>query len=233
MRSRWLLFLWVSCFAIDQIYVINLDRRPEKFAMTKEKLAKYGVVAKRFSAVDGQKVIVKGVSPRLSRGGVGVILSHLGVLRDAQKKKYRAIWVMEDDVEILRDPTEMERVMEEIAAYDSKWDVIYTDWETKNRQGKYVPCLSVPEHPKKTFHPLAWYQKLNRKITENFSRCGPRFGTYSIVISKNGVARILRHYRKYGIYGAYDCEMPFIEGIRLYRLNRDVVSTIPDAISDN
>ncbi len=41
---------------IDAIYLINLDRRPDRLAAAAEKLAKYGIEYQRFSAIDGRQL---------------------------------------------------------------------------------------------------------------------------------------------------------------------------------
>jgi GR25 family glycosyltransferase involved in LPS biosynthesis len=38
---------------IDTIYVINLDKRPEKYALVSKELSKYGITPQRFSAING------------------------------------------------------------------------------------------------------------------------------------------------------------------------------------
>ena len=40
----------------------------------------------------------------MSRGAVGIVLSHLSVLQDAIDSGYKTVWVMEDDVEVVQDP---------------------------------------------------------------------------------------------------------------------------------
>jgi len=47
---------------IDFIYMINLDRRPEKFAMASEQLHHYGIFPYRFSAVNGWELTVEAIN---------------------------------------------------------------------------------------------------------------------------------------------------------------------------
>ncbi len=44
--------------SIDQIYVISLDRTPERFLFVKNQLEKLGLKFKKFSAIDGKSIIV-------------------------------------------------------------------------------------------------------------------------------------------------------------------------------
>lgn len=58
---------------IDFIYMINLDKRPEKFKESAKQLAKYGVVPYRFSAVNGWELsteVINDVGLKYKRGMV-------------------------------------------------------------------------------------------------------------------------------------------------------------------
>ena len=76
--------------------------------MTKEKL-----MGKIYKKIDDDEVVSNEFidkegevyfSLALSRGAIGIILSHLSVLQDAYDAGYETIWVMEDDVEVLQMP---------------------------------------------------------------------------------------------------------------------------------
>jgi hypothetical protein len=47
---------------IDFIYMLNLDRRPEKFKLSLDQLAQYNIVPFRFSAVDGWEKPLKEIA---------------------------------------------------------------------------------------------------------------------------------------------------------------------------
>jgi GR25 family glycosyltransferase involved in LPS biosynthesis len=40
----------------------------------------------------------------MSRGAIGIVLSHLSILQDAYNAGYQTIWVMEDDIEVIQNP---------------------------------------------------------------------------------------------------------------------------------
>ncbi|PCI91143.1 hypothetical protein COB11_08655, partial [Candidatus Aerophobetes bacterium] len=46
---------------IDFIYMINLDKRPEKFELSKKQLDKYGITPYRFSAVNGWELPIEAI----------------------------------------------------------------------------------------------------------------------------------------------------------------------------
>lgn len=82
---------------VDQVYVINLDRREERWDHVKSQLETYNIEAERFSAVDGYEH-PKRNEVGISRGELGCSLSHKQVLEDAKENDYGSICVFEDDI---------------------------------------------------------------------------------------------------------------------------------------
>jgi GR25 family glycosyltransferase involved in LPS biosynthesis len=102
----------------DHIYILNLKEEKEKYNKTQKKLKKYNIKAKRFEAIDGnlykeefekrKKAWLKnplnflkyrkGGSLYRSYGAYGCLLSHIEIIRDAIKKKYKNILILEDDI---------------------------------------------------------------------------------------------------------------------------------------
>ena len=170
----------------------------------------------------------------MPRGSIGIVLSHLSVLRDAYDSGYETIWVMEDDIEVIRNPREISTA---IAALDrdvgnKKWDILFTDRDTKGQQGQYVSCTSFarrpdfsPKNPKKC--------EINVKINKNFRRIGTRYGAYSMIVRRSGMKKILDFYSKHNLFLPYDMEYAFPDSIAMYTVLNDIVSTQPKALSDN
>jgi GR25 family glycosyltransferase involved in LPS biosynthesis len=106
---------------------------------------------------------------QLPLGAIGCTMSHLSVLMDAYLCGYETIWVMEDDIELLQDPHLLSSRIEELDALvgSDGWDILYTDLDTKNPKGEYVPCTAPGIRP--DIHPvdLAPFA-LNKKIDKNF-----------------------------------------------------------------
>jgi hypothetical protein len=81
---------------VEHIYCINLDRRPDRWAMAEKEFEKAGIRdVERFVATDG-KTMPKG---KLKPGELGVTNSVMRVFRDAVQKNYSSILILEDDVE--------------------------------------------------------------------------------------------------------------------------------------
>lgn len=169
-----------------------------------------------------------------SRGCMGIVLSHLSVLQDALKSGYETIWVMEDDVQVIKDPkllTSLIKRLDKLVGHGN-WDVLFTDPDTKNQEGKYIPCTAYAKRP--NFEPKNPERFTQRKdISADFTKVGARYGAYSMIVRRSGMRKILKFIKHYGIFLPYDMEFYLPDDIQLYSLKYDVVSTLPKALSDN
>lgn len=167
-------------------------------------------------------------------GSLGCALSHLSILQDALDSNYETIWIMEDDIEVMQEPTFLSDLIERLDALVGKegWDVLFTDPDSKGQDGNYVICLSYCWKP--NFFPSNPQKASVRKIISNdFTEIGSRYGSYSMIIRRSGMVKLLEYMKKYQLFLPYDMEYTLPPGIRLYSTNYDVVSTQPQAPSDN
>ncbi len=170
----------------------------------------------------------------MSRGAIGIVLSHLSILRDAYDSGYKTIWVMEDDIEVVRDPRVLSDLIVELDSIVGKsgWDILFTDPDTKANSGQYVPCAAYawrPNIPNLKESKFTLKQDINR----SFRRVGSRYGAYSMIVRRSGMRKILDFFNSRQIFLPYDMEFTLPEGIRLFTLKYDVVSTMINASSDN
>ena len=64
----------------DKIYVINLDRRPDRYEAFQREMSKYGIEnVERFSAIDGTTIMTNNM--KLLLGELGVLESHLEIIK--------------------------------------------------------------------------------------------------------------------------------------------------------
>ena len=88
---------------IDQIYVINMDKDHERLKILDKKMRKLGLEYIRVSGIDSEKIYSKYKNKtKLKPGQLGCLLSHINVLEDAIKNKYKNILVLEDDVYFIK-----------------------------------------------------------------------------------------------------------------------------------
>lgn len=172
----------------------------------------------------------------MSRGAIGICLSHLSVLQDAYDSGYKCIWVMEDDIQIAdgQDPKEVCDLIEDLNALVgvTGWDILFTDPDTKGQDGKYVTCYSCALRPNIRADDPGKFAR-RRHLNNTFTQIGARYGAYSMIVNRSGMKKILDFFKTNKIFLPYDMDFIYPRGIRLFSLRRDVVSTIPTALSDN
>jgi GR25 family glycosyltransferase involved in LPS biosynthesis len=170
----------------------------------------------------------------MSRGAIGIVLSHLSVLQDAYDSGYETIWVMEDDIKVIQNPYVLSQLIDKLNSLTGErgWDILFTDQDTKNREGEYVPCFShatrpnyAPENPEK-FASRVNFNNIFRKI-------GARYGAYSMIVSRSGMQKILKFFKTYRIFLPYDMDFYLPDAMAIYTVISDVISTEPQALSDN
>jgi GR25 family glycosyltransferase involved in LPS biosynthesis len=170
----------------------------------------------------------------MSRGAIGIVLSHLSILQDAFDAGYETIWVMEDDIEVKRDPHLLSEMIEKLDGLVGKngWDILFTDQDTKNQDGTYVPCSAYARRPNFT-PPNPYKFQIKEDISPDFRRLGARYGAYSMIVRRSGMKKILDFFKQYNIFLPYDMEFTLPPDIAFFNVRDDIVSTQPRAISDN
>lgn len=170
----------------------------------------------------------------MSRGAIGIALSHLSILQDAYDSGYETIWVMEDDVDVIKNPHLLSDLIDRLDDLVGKdgWDILFTDQDTKNTSGNYVPCTGFAWRP--NFSPPNPNRFAERTaISSDFRKVGARFGAYSMIVRRSGIKKILNFIKTYNLFLPFDMEYTYPTGINLFTLTYDVVSTYPGANSDN
>jgi len=168
----------------------------------------------------------------LSRGAIGCLLSHLSILQDAYDSGYKTIWIMEDDIKVVRDPNELSFILTGLNRQVPDWDILFTDNEIKGGDGKPVPCTVIRPRPLVRMQSLEYYL-YRRPINSDITKIGMRFGSASMIINRSGIEKLLDYFSSYKIYFPYDIEYFLVPGINLYACNRDIVTNIYGGDSDN
>jgi GR25 family glycosyltransferase involved in LPS biosynthesis len=170
----------------------------------------------------------------MARGTIGIVLSHLSVLKDAYDSGYKTVWVTEDDIQVIQNPHGISDAIEKLDALVGKdgWDILFTDRDTKDQQGNYVPCLSYAPRP--NFTPINPNRFATRQqVGPDFKQIGARYGAYSMIVRRSGMKEIYEFIRKNNIFLPYDMEFYLPNNIRMFAVENDIISTQPQALSDN
>ena len=82
----------------DQIYIINLLRRPDKLTKVLWQMNKLNINIKVIEAVDGRQPDIYYKQKKINVGAYGYILSWEKVIQDALNHNYNKILILDDDV---------------------------------------------------------------------------------------------------------------------------------------
>ncbi len=166
-----------------------------------------------------------------SRGAIGCTMSHLSVLQDAYDAGYETIWVLEDDFLIVRDPHQLGALIDKLDALVGKagWDILYTDGTAQECNQDSPSQLWYLWRPDLSLDLKALGKK--QKISEEFAKIGNRTGTYSMVIRRSGMKKILDFEKARGMFIPFDHELAIVPHIQLYGLRFPLI-TYYDGPSD-
>jgi GR25 family glycosyltransferase involved in LPS biosynthesis len=119
----------------NNIYLINLDKRPDKLQESLYELQKINTTAERISAIDGSLTFKKGMN--LTAGAYGLMLTHIQILEDAIKNNYSSILLLEDDVMFVDGF--MEKFESKINFLPNDWDMFYLGGNNIFELGTFIP----------------------------------------------------------------------------------------------
>jgi glycosyl transferase family 25 len=107
----------------SKIVCINLDRRPERWQRMQHELARHGFHhVQRFSACDGES-LAKPAGWIHSAGAYGCLLSHVEVVREAQRSNAPSVLIFEDDTVL--DPDFQSKLASFSKEVPDDWDMLY------------------------------------------------------------------------------------------------------------
>ncbi|CAG2220126.1 GLT25D [Mytilus edulis] len=126
----------------DKIYILNLERRPERRERIEKILAELKLDYSIFSAVDGRKLnperlaelgvtILPGyedmsLKRNMTYGEVGCTLSHYFIWKDMIANNYNKIWIIEDDASFFpMFRKQFSRAFADIEEFVPNWDLMF------------------------------------------------------------------------------------------------------------
>lgn len=185
----------MSLPGIDAVYVINLDRAPDRMAKTARQCEAQGIPFKRVPAVDGTRVsastLAKVASPvcqkMCSPSVIGCALSHMRVWRAVLRAGYDRVLVLEDDVQLAPEfRKKLLRALEEVPA---DFDVLLGGCVFLcNKDRKYHMVAELARH----LMPPHWTRKNDTRTWG--SVFVPEFfgGTHCYVVSNKGCRKLFK-----------------------------------------
>jgi len=127
----------------DHIFCVNLDRRPDKWALCLEEFAKWGIEAERFPAIEGSLYWLP--RHRVPPGSIGNCMSKIDIIKLAIERKYRSVLILEDDVEFAEDF--QHKFTDWSREVPSNWDMFWIGGNHNLwKPGDYRGVVMVSEH---------------------------------------------------------------------------------------
>jgi GR25 family glycosyltransferase involved in LPS biosynthesis len=158
---------------VNQIYIINMDKDHERLKIIDKKMMKLGLKYKRIKGIDGKKIYSKYKNKtKLKPGQLGCLLSHINVLEDAIKNKYKNILVLEDDVLFHKNfHEEFKKKYEFLKNNENEIDLVYLGSSQKHK----------------------WK---NININKHYYKSYKNDGTFAMLINNNIFIKLLNLYKK-------------------------------------
>jgi len=132
----------------DQVYVINLDSRPDRMKQVNELLSQYKINYKRISGVylkDKYTDVINKKTNTSSLGHLGCILSHVKCCKDALDNNYNKILVLEDDITFIENHINIinfQKLYNEIQTID--WNIFYLGATFNSKLIPLTPHIDKP-----------------------------------------------------------------------------------------
>jgi len=112
----------------DQIYIINLETRVDRRKEVEVELANIGISLSHPNVKLFRVKKPTDFEGWPSAGTKGCFLSHLNILKDAQKNQYERILILEDDVQFINNfNQQMKSLIPQLNS--TAWDVFYGGYE--------------------------------------------------------------------------------------------------------
>ena len=109
----------------DDIYCINLKNREDRWKSFLSEMARLNITDfKRFDAVNGKELDYTNLSynKNLLSGELGVLMSHINLIKEAKERNLDSILVMEDDVYFT---DEIYKINDYLNSIPKDWNFIY------------------------------------------------------------------------------------------------------------
>ncbi|CAH8641227.1 unnamed protein product [Schistosoma intercalatum] len=172
----------------DEIYFINLLRRPDRRQKMEYMLHQLGINAKHYAAIDGKNLTMKyfdelGIKQlpgytdpyhnrSLKFGEIGCFLSHYNIWIEMINNGYNRILVLEDDLRFAPAfVRNLNKVIKEADENVANWDLLYIGRKRMTKSEKRVPNTTSLTYPDYTYWTLGYI--LNRNGAEKLLKQKP------------------------------------------------------------
>ncbi|CAH8678591.1 unnamed protein product [Schistosoma rodhaini] len=162
----------------DEIYFINLLRRPDRRQKMEYMLHQLGINAKHYAAIDGKDLTMKHFDEleikqlpgytdpyhnrSLKFGEIGCFLSHYNIWMEMINNGYNRILILEDDLRFAPAfVRNLNKVIKEADDNVANWDLLYIGRKRMSKSEKRVPNTTSLTYPDYTYWTLGYILSRN------------------------------------------------------------------------
>lgn len=107
----------------NKIYCINLARRTDRWEESQKEFEKVGLIGvEKYEAIDGSTYDWSNIKSGLLVGELGLIETHINIIKEAVENKYESILIFEDDIYFHENFIQIHEYMD---ALPKNWDMLY------------------------------------------------------------------------------------------------------------
>ena len=172
----------------DKVFLINLDKRPDRLEARYKAFKEYGVdnIVERFRAVPPpQKEFDWYVSDgkQIKLGEYGCISSHVLIVKMAKQMGWKSVLVLEDDVKFINQEY-IDASIQQLK--DKEWNLFYLGSNTHTPLNKVSENLLELKEGFAT-HAVAYHERFYDKVIDAFDK--KEIEIIDVWLSENGQAK--------------------------------------------
>ncbi|CAE8610893.1 unnamed protein product, partial [Polarella glacialis] len=172
---------------VDQVYVANLESRPDRLRAVAEEFERVGLRAARFPSVPANSIPRaeqerhdKSALRGIPKGHLACFLTHLALWREVLAKGWESAWIFEDDA-VLVDPElrHLAQRVEELRGVDAGWHMAYTGRNPVSVSRALLLHEQILHH---------WPDREDRYVSPRIVDPGTSEGLWGYLLSARGAA---------------------------------------------
>ena len=212
---------------IDCVYVINLDKRSDRWESVKKQFDRQKITPYRVKAINGWEIPKKQSLQLFDQdsdllkiqfgGALGCLLSHISIYKNALDQEFETIWICEDDIEFKQSAKKISSLVQQLSILDPEWDVLYTDYFLTGQEDQQPR----PGQP--------FYKPINHPISQELIRIHGRHNTHSMIFSKKGLKKVYAYFTSGLLWSPIDVDIHYTPNLREYSSAENIVTSIYDS----
>lgn len=218
----------------DKVFVINLDRSPDRLENISKHLKSKNIIWSRFPAIDGQNISNSDIENEVgflcrkfcSKSMIGCALSHKNIWKVALQQNLDKVLIMEDDIEFTDNYSQI--LQDAWKQLPNDWDILLLGCGGLCNKNKYSDFSEFLFNIIQPFKNQKTFNSKNIFIPELPT------GFYCYAVSKRGCEKLLNIVEKINYHIDYQVSKNY-DDLNIYAINPKIVylTDTPSTIQQN